>query len=182
MKTVLSTLLVALLTLGICSPMEAGADEGVGKQFMRGLVRKSAQAVQDKMNKHARAMAGDEEGAIASGSQAPSMAALLTPGGITGVIIREIVKESLDAVKERYKEEGRLYARQIGDALAERIIQNGKVKSTLNTLKMMGFAIAAYLTLVTALLFLMLMKLHASNKRIEQLLKTQQQDSAAEEA
>lgn len=171
MRSLLSALLVMVFCLGACPAISAGADEETGgsKQLLRGLVRKGAEAVQKKMDAQ---LPKDEQAAQNKDKvELTKMAAtLLSPGGLTAAM-REVVAETLEAVKEQYKEEGRVYARQLGDALAERIVQNPKVQGALFMVKTLAWAVMIYLTVVTLLLLICLRKLYVGNHRILELLE-----------
>ena len=164
MRKFFFTLPVALFCVLTCLPMVTQAEESAGKQFLRGLVRKGAQAVQSKLS--------EQEPAEQEDAPLPAKpgAALLPAGGLTRAV-REVVVESLDAVKEQYMEEGRVYARHLGDKLAERIVQNPKVQSALFMVKALAWVVLLYLTAITLLLLLSLRKLHAGNRRLLELLE-----------
>lgn len=168
MRKFFSTLPVALFCVLTFLPMVTQAEESAGKQFLRGLVRKGAQAVQSKLSEQepAREPAEQED----APPPAKPGAALLPAGGLTRAV-REVVVESLDAVKEQYMEEGRVYARHLGDKLAERIVQNPKVQSALFMVKALAWVVLLYLTAITLLLLLSLRKLHAGNRRLLELLE-----------
>ena len=166
MKNFFTAWVWVLLALVVCLPVHAQAEESAGKHFLRGLVRKGAQAVQNKLDgqNNAEQQAAQAEEAVAPGVRLPS------PSGLTRAL-REVVMESLEAVKEQYKEEGRVYARQLGDSLAERIVQNPRVQNTLFMVKALAWVVLLYLTVISLLLLLSLRKLHASNKRLLELLE-----------
>lgn len=165
MKKFFTLLYVAMFAMAFCCSPYAQADESVGKQFLRDLVRKGVQVVQDKLDEQDRNAVAQSNGAAPAGESSASISVGLTH------MFREVVKETMEGVKAQYKEEGRVYARQLGDVLAERIIQNSKVQSALLMLKIFAWVVAVYLTLVTLLLLWSLRRLSLSNKRILHLLE-----------
>ena len=162
-------ILVLLAGVSMCLPMEVRAEESASKQFFRGLVRKGAQAVQNKLDEQEQ-KAAQEQSADAKPRGGAHIKELFSPDVITRSV-REVVMESLDAVKEQYMEEGRTYARQLGDSLAERIVHHPKVQSTIFIVKALAWVVGTYLTLVTVLLLLALRKLNATNRRILELIE-----------
>lgn len=165
-------LMILLLAMGFCMAAPLSANESVEHQLLRGLVIKGAQAVQNKMEQQ-KQKETDAAGNPAAAKVTLSPLSLLSTAGLVQAV-REVVGESLNAVKEQYKEEGRIYARQLGDSLAERIVQNHKVQSTLLMVKTLAWVVIIYLTLVSLLMLIVLHKLSTRNKRILELLEERQ--------
>lgn len=101
------------------------------------------------------------------------MGALLTPDGERGGgdSLREGFTQILSEYKEQYKEEGRAYARELGDQIAERIHQNPKISSTLTTVQILCWVVIVYLTLVTILIVIAMYRMRRDNRRILALLE-----------
>lgn len=76
-----------------------------------------------------------------------------------------VLDGQLQDIKESYKEEGRLYAKEIGDIMLERAMANKKVESTVDSVRALCWSVVAYITAISLLIFGMLL-------RINSLLKT----------
>lgn len=85
--------------------------------------------------------------------------------------LREGFTNTLHDYKEQLKEEGRAYARQLGDALTERIREDPKISSTLTTVKTLCWVVMAYLTLVTVFIVITMRRVKRDNARILALLE-----------
>lgn len=101
------------------------------------------------------------------------MGALLSPNeeGALGASLQEGFTQILDEYKEQYKEEGRAYARELGDQIAERIRKNPEISSTLTTVQILSWVVIAYLTLVTLLIVCTMYRMRRDNERILALLR-----------
>lgn len=101
------------------------------------------------------------------------MGALLSPGeeGAEADSRQGGVTQILSGYKERYKEEGRAYARELGDQIAERIRRNPQISSTLTTVQILCWVVIVYLTLVTILIVFAMYRMRRDNERILALLK-----------
>jgi hypothetical protein len=69
------------------------------------------------------------------------------------------LRGATDAVMESYKEEGREYAREVGDIITERILESRKISDTLDSMRIFCWAVVAYLTIVTILIVVLLLRL-----------------------
>ena len=58
----------------------------------------------------------------------------------------------LDEYKEQYKDEGRAYARELGDIIVERVREDPKIRSSIYSLQMLCWGVIGYLTLVTIIM------------------------------
>jgi hypothetical protein len=79
-----------------------------------------------------------------------------------------------DALLDAYKQEGREYAREVGDIITQRILEAKKINSTLDSMRFFCWAIVAYLTIVTAIVIYLLLRLrvlHSKLMRAVQKLK-----------
>ena len=152
MKRILLILCMALL----CLPVRADAD---GKRILDNLFRAGVQAVQTTLQQ------GQENTEAPDANAAPA-----DPSGALGRVLAESLKKSASSLKEQYKEEGRAYARELGDMLAERIVHSPRVHSAITTLQAFCWVIIAYLVLVTLLLLVGLQRLRANDRRILELL------------
>lgn len=64
-----------------------------------------------------------------------------------------------DSVLESYKEEGRKYAREMGDIITQRIMEDKKINSTLDSMRLFCWAVVIYLTVISLLVLYMLLRL-----------------------
>lgn len=101
------------------------------------------------------------------------MGALLSPGegGAEAASRQGGVTQILSGYKEQYKEEGRAYARELGDQIAERIRRNPQISTTLATVQILCWVVIVYLTLVTILIVFAMYRMRRDNERILALLK-----------
>ena len=165
---IMKRILIILLAVVMCLPVRADSD---GKQVLGNLFRAGMQAVQNTL-KHEQE--DKEEPGEAKGSSSDS------PEAFSRVLIDSLEK-SFSGIKERYKKEGRSYARELGDIVAERIVRSSRVQSVLFTLRMICWAVIAYLILVTILLLVSLQRLRANDRRILELLREIRQKEEKEE-
>lgn len=69
------------------------------------------------------------------------------------------LRGATDSLLESYKEEGREYAKEVGDTITQRMLENEKLNSTLNSVRYLCWGVIAYLTVVTLLMLLLLLRL-----------------------
>ena len=155
MKRILLVLCMALL----CLPVRADSD---GKRILNNLFRAGVQAVQTTLQQ------GREDSDASDANAAP--AAPADPAGALSRVLIDSLEKSVRGIKEQYKEEGRAYARELGDMLAERIVRSPRVQSAITTLQAFCWVIIAYLVLVTLLLLVGMQRLRANDRRILELL------------
>ena len=60
---------------------------------------------------------------------------------------------------DAFKEEGREYAKEVGDIITERILESRKISDTLDSMRIFCWAVVAYLTIVTILIVVLLLRL-----------------------
>lgn len=77
------------------------------------------------------------------------------------------IRKELNDMKEAYKEEGRAYARELGDTMMERAMANKKVDQTLNSVRVLCWGVVAYITVVSLLLFGMMLHIHALLRKLQ---------------
>lgn len=70
------------------------------------------------------------------------------------------------AATEGFKEEGRKYARELGDIVTQQIKEDKKINQTLDSLRIFCWAVVAYLTIVTALVIYLLLRLRVLHSRL----------------
>ena len=76
------------------------------------------------------------------------------------------LRGATDAVMESYKEEGRKYARELGDIVTRQIKEDKKINQTLDSLRIFCWAVVIYLTLVTALVIYLLLRLRVLHTKL----------------
>ena len=72
----------------------------------------------------------------------------------------------LDEYKEQYKDEGRKYARELGDIIVERVQKDPQIQSSIWSIKALCWGVIAYLTLVTIIMLGCLLGLKRTNARL----------------
>ncbi len=81
----------------------------------------------------------------------PAVAAVALPGVGQAMLpaIRATVDELIDEYKERYKEEGRAYAREVGNIVVARVVHDPEINATITSLRTLCWCVVGYLTVVT---------------------------------
>lgn len=72
--------------------------------------------------------------------------------------------------KEEYKQEGRQYARELGDIMVERVAEDKKISETLTSVRRLCYAVIAYLTAVTLLILFFFWRIRGILRRMEKKL------------
>lgn len=88
-------------------------------------------------------------------------------------IADELLGGKVSSMKDHIKAEGKGYARQFGDVVAQRILADPRVNAALQMIKMLAWGLVAYLTVVTLALLKGLSSIKKSNARILALLDEQ---------
>lgn len=159
MTEVMKRILIILCAVLLCLPSWADTE---GKQIFNNLLRAGVQAVQSTLKHEQKDNEVPDEANVSSSSD---------PAGALSRVMIESLEKSLAGIKEQYKQEGRAYARELGDMVAERIVRSPRVQSTILTLQTLCWAIIAYLILVTILLLVSLQRLCSNDRRILELLR-----------
>ncbi len=76
------------------------------------------------------------------------------------------LRGATDSLLEAYKEEGREYAREVGDVITQRMLENEKINSTLDSVRYLCWGVIAYLTVVSLLVLLFLLRLRVLYARL----------------
>ncbi len=71
---------------------------------------------------------------------------------------------------ESFKEEGREYAKEVGDIITRRIKEDKKINQTLDSMRIFCWAVVAYLTIVTAIVIYLLLRLRVLHSRLMQAI------------
>lgn len=80
---------------------------------------------------------------------------------LSGLTPLEAVQAELNGIKESYKQEGRAYAKELGDIMMERALANKKVDRTLDSVRALCWGVVAYITVISFLLFGMMLRINA---------------------
>ena len=67
---------------------------------------------------------------------------------------------------ESFKEEGREYAKEVGDIITQQIKEDKKINQTLDSLRIFCWVVVIYLTLVTALVIYLLLRLRVLHTKL----------------
>lgn len=67
---------------------------------------------------------------------------------------------------EAFKEEGREYAQEVGDIITQRIMKDKKISGTLDSMRIFCWAVVAYLTVVTILIIVLLLRLRVLHNKL----------------
>ncbi|MCH5285704.1 MAG: hypothetical protein J1E42_08910 [Akkermansiaceae bacterium] len=167
-------LICCLLLVGVGVPQVcAQGDAGEKHPILRGLIDAGAKAVQ----KHVENRQKGKNGGRVSQQQQQQLQGGAADGvqGQTRVLVSQLVEaalgDSLYNVKEQVKEEGRSYARQFGDVVAERLLADKRVQEAMRLLKILAGVIISYLTLVTVALLRGLSQVKKQQQRVLELLQ-----------
>ncbi len=119
--------------------------------------------------------------AEASGKEAmETLSALLSSGT---EMVKDAYREAdlptpqqfLDEWKESAKKEGRAYARELGDIMVERAVQDKKIADALDSVRRLCYAVIAYLTGVTLLIIALFCRIKAT---LDKLLRAARRSDA----
>ena len=154
-----------LLLVGLCAPVVAQEPgEGVKAKLIRGLV----QVIQKQVDKQKAARSGE------AAAETPQVAAteVAAEEELTLVkVVENALGPSFQEIKEHYKEQGRGYARQLGDVIADRVLADRRVHKALVVLEVLAGVLIAYLTFVTVLIVAGLRAVKKSNRQILKILE-----------
>ncbi len=80
------------------------------------------------------------------------------------------LKQALDVLledyKAQYKEEGRAYAKELGEKMVERVREDPKISASITSVQVLCWCVIAYLTLVTLIMLTCLLCLKRANGRL----------------
>lgn len=130
-------ILLMLLALVWLLPVQAKVDAG---QLLGGLLQLGGQVL--------------EEQTALPDTPVTNDSAVLSLRGVTDTLLKS------------YKQEGREYAKEVGDIIARRILEEKKINDTLNSMRLFCWAVIIYLTIVTLIVLYMLLRLRVLYARI----------------
>lgn len=165
MKMMRHMLFVAVVAATMLLP-SVSADRETGRDLLRGLLQAGIEAVEQKT-------APDSEEPEASDTPTHRVAG----ENSLSQALKTAAEQMIDSVKQRYKEEGRAYARELSDVMVERLMHNPHIRSVISTIQLVGIMVAVYLVLVTISLLVSISRLRRSNREILRLLRKKEKDS-----
>ena len=77
-----------------------------------------------------------------------------------------MVRAATAPMLDGFKEEGRKYAKELGDIVTRQIKEDKKINQTLDSLRIFCWAVVIYLTLVTALVIYLLLRLRVLHTKL----------------
>ena len=85
-------------------------------------------------------------------------------------VLAESMKKAADVLvneyKEQYKQEGREYAREVGDLVVGRVLKDPKIEHSIYSLQALCWGVIVYLTLVTIVVVISLLHLKRTNVKL----------------
>ncbi len=83
-----------------------------------------------------------------------------------GAVLKETTELTLRDYLNRYKDEGKEYARELANIITERIVNHEKIASVLDSVRMLCWGVVIYLTIISMLIFAMLWRMKRTNDRV----------------
>ncbi len=83
-----------------------------------------------------------------------------------GAVLKETTELTLRDYLNRYKDEGKEYARELANIITERIVNHEKIASVLDSVRMLCWGVVIYLTIISILIFAMLWRMKCTNDRV----------------
>ena len=83
-----------------------------------------------------------------------------------GGVLKETTELTLRDYLNRYKDEGREYARELANVITEKIVNHEKVATVLDSVRMLCWGVVIYLTIISILIFAMLWRMKSINERV----------------
>ncbi len=144
--------LTMMLALALLLPCQAGQREDA---LLQGLFGLGARALETQAVPQAA-----EPTAPAAQGQGMSFGQMLTSS------LKPALDGLIDEYKEQYKAEGRAYAREVGDIVVTRVVQDPEINATITSLRTLCWVVIGYLTLVTLIMLGCLVYLKNANARL----------------
>lgn len=83
-----------------------------------------------------------------------------------GAVLKETTELTLRDYLNRYKDEGKEYARELANIITEKIVNHEKVSTVLDSIRMLCWGVVIYLTIISMLIFAMLWRMKRTNDRV----------------
>lgn len=173
MKAFLMTVVACICLL----PVQA--QSGTAEQILGGLLSVGAELLQTDKTKtpdaeKSTSQAQEEQ----SGGFFKSIRDSLPSGSDIKEVMYSSAKEALKPLVDEYKAEGREYAAELGDMLAEKVLNSPKVQETLFSVRALCWGVVGYLTLITILMMVMLGRVMRQNSRVLAAIEAMQKKIA----
>lgn len=144
------------------------AQNGMAEQILGGLLSVGAEVLQERGAKQAKP--NEETSAAQQPQKSAGVLQDMYQGFLNGGDFREIisaaVKDTLKPLLDDYKAEGREYAEELGDMLAEKVLNSPKVQETLFSVRVLCWGVIGYLTLISILMMVFLIRVMRQNSRV----------------
>lgn len=182
--------LILILCL-LCALLPSAPADGSRDKLIDGLLGIGVRALQAEQERRAEAALQQEDTQAESPQEAEpgapqkrtwrqrgrDMLGNLVTGSVDGLgekplsqVLAEAAKNAMDTLineyKEQYKQEGREYAREVGDKIVGRVLKDPKIEGTIYSLQALCWGVIAYLTLVTLIVVFCLMHLKRTNVKL----------------
>lgn len=122
---------------------------------------KEAAAAPDPQEANTMEKLGKSVGVLVQGMTDPAYLAKQL-----GAVLKETTELTLRDYLNRYKDEGREYARELANIITEKIVNHEKVASVLDSVRMLCWGVVIYLTIISMLIFAMLWRMKSINDRV----------------
>ena len=109
---------------------------------------------------------GKSVGVLVQGMTDPSYLAQQLGG-----VLKETTELTLRDYLNRYKDEGKEYARELANIITERIVNHEKISGVLDSVRMLCWGVVIYLTIISILIFAMLWRMKCTNDRVLQAIE-----------
>lgn len=127
-------------------PLQTRADVG---EVLGGLLQLGGQVIEDQSKK------------IKAATPSP---ANQEPGFGEQIVLT--LRSATDSLLDSYKEEGREYAREVGNIITERIMADKKINDTMDSMRLFCWTVIIYLSVVTLIVVYMLLRLRVLYARL----------------
>ncbi len=151
--------LMLMMLFGLTLPGSAGEREDA---LLGGLLGLGSRVLESAKPAAAEPAAGDE-------AAAPAEAATAVPVPFVQAFadsVKQVADGVIEQYKDAYKQEGREYAREVGDIVVERVVRDPEINSTITSMRTLCWFVVGYLTLVTLILLVCLVYLKRANDRL----------------
>ena len=98
--------------------------------------------------------------------QAPSQPVQKQEAESFGESMASMARAAAAPLIDTFKDEGREYAKEVGDIITERILESRKISDTLDSMRIFCWAVVVYLTIVTILIVVLLLRLRMLHSKL----------------
>lgn len=166
--------LLFLCAAGLCLchlPSEAKSHEWADKLMRAGLqvLTNDPDEVRTTLPNNGKEATGDPKAAEQNAAIERSPAQAFVSS------LKEKTDAFLEPYKEQYKEEGKAYAEELGNALVKRLMQNRELRHTLLSVRILCWGVAIYLSLVTIMIFVWVWRVKRTTQRLLKIVENLEQ-------